>query len=415
MSSILYSGFVVLVLLTALQLVFPFLTTLFSRLFGAKATRNIPPVTPGIDFGCIITAYRNAHIAVPLIRSLLLQDYQKMHIYLVADECDGDQVGIRDNRLTVLYPDPALRLKAKSIMYAMDNYVRPHDYTAVFDADNLAHPSFLSEMSRYVAAGYRCIQGQRTAKNLGSTYAALDSLGEFYKNYVERLGPFLLGGSAVISGSGMATETGLYRAYLNSPEIQQGKAQWKRMLQEDKILQNFLLRRNERIAYALEAVCFDEKVDSGEAVQTQRSRWLFSYFQNVSNALGLLRRGLFGLNANQFFFGVVTLLLPMFIQLALALFLALLSLWIAPVWALVLGVAMGIFALNVLWTLKLSGAPPNVWRAVWFAPKFVWRQVLGLFKMGNPNKNFKHTEHRHVVQLEDVMNQTAHSEKQHNG
>lgn len=412
MSGLLYTVFIILVLTTAFQLVFPFLITLFSRIFGSRALGEIPSVGPSdVDFGCIITAYRNANIAEPLIRSLFLQDYRKMRVYLVADECEGEQIGIQDDRLTVLYPDPPLRLKAKSIIHAMDNFTRPHHYTVVFDADNLAHPSFLSEMNRYIAGGYRCIQGQRTAKNLGSTYAALDSLGEFYKNYVERLGPFLLGGSSVISGSGMATETTLYREYLNSPEIQVGKEQWKRMLQEDKILQNFLLRRKERIAYAREAICFDEKVDSGDAVQTQRSRWLFSYFQNVPNALGLLRRGLLGMDANQLFFGMVTLLLPMFIQLALAVFLTIISIWVAPVWAAVLLTAMVVFALNILWTLKLSGAPPNVWRAVWSAPKFVWRQVLGLFKMGNPNKHFKHTEHRHVVHVEDVIQDSMGSER----
>lgn len=401
--NLIYLIFTVLSALVALQLVYPLLTTLLAQILGKE--RLTPPVAPiEYDYGCIITAYRNAAIAGPLVESLLRQTYPHFHVYVVADECPPDfDLGIRHERLTVLRPDTPLRLKAKSIIHAIGHFRRPHQYIAVFDADNLAHPEFLQEINRYANAGYGCIQGQRTAKNLDTTYAALDSLGEHYKNYLERYVPYLLGGSAVISGSGMATESGLYRAYLASPEIEQGKHQWKKMLQEDKILQNFLLRRDERIAYARRAVIYDEKVETGEAVQTQRSRWLFSYFQNVPNALGLIRRGLFGLSFNQLYFGFVTLVLPMFIQVALAGLLALAGLFIAPAWSMVLVGAGVAFVFNIFWTLHLDDAPPPVWKALWQVPRFVLRQVAGLLRMGNPNKNFKHTEHRKFVSVDEVL------------
>jgi len=177
-----------------------------------------------------------------------------------------------DERLTVLNPTPPLKLKAKSIIHAIENYKRKHDYSAVFDADNLAHPDFLKILNLYANNGMRSIQGQRTAKNLDTMYACADSTGEFYKNYIERYAPYLIGSSSVISGSGMAVEYDLYNEYLNSPEIQQGKEKWKKMLQEDKILQNFLLNKKEKISYAWDAVIYDEKVVSGDQVETQRSR-----------------------------------------------------------------------------------------------------------------------------------------------
>lgn len=390
------------------QLVFPFLTVLASRLFGRERAFSNQKINKStdqqpIDFACIITAYRNAAIAKPLVESLLRQTHARHVVYLVADECPDFNFGIADERFVPLRPDPPLRLKAKSIIHAIEHFRRPHDYVAVFDADNLAHPQFLEVAARYARAGCRCIQGRRTAKNLDNTFAAADSLGELYKNYVERYAPYRLGGSAVISGSGMATETELYRAYLASPEIERGKHQWKKMLQEDKILQNFLLRRDERIAYAWDAICYDEKVESAAAVQTQRSRWLFSYFQNIPNALGILRRGLTRASANQFWFGVVTLALPMFIQLGLAALLALVGLFMAPLATVLLAAAVGIFALNVAWSLQLSGAPAAVWRAVWATPRFVWRQVLGLFKMGDPNKNFRHSEHSRLVSVDELL------------
>jgi len=409
--------FAFICLLIAIQLVYPFVTVLLAQLFGGK-TYELKPIRPSSitsppihHFACIITAYRNAVITYPLVESLLRQTHSNLTIYLVADECPDFDFGLDDPRFVVLRPSEPLRLKAKSLLLAMDNFRHPHDFVAVFDADNLAHPKFLEELNRFADAGFRCIQGQRLAKNLDTTYAALDSMGEHYKNYIEREVPFRLGGSAVISGSGMATESVLYRTYLTSPEIEQGKHQWKKMLQEDKILQNFLLRRGERIAYARRAIVFDEKVETGEAVETQRSRWLFSYFQNMPNALGILLSGIWGLNLNQLYFGFVTLVLPMFIQLGLAMVLAAIAFFVAPIWSIVLLAALVIFSLNILWSLRLDGAPPEVWNALWQVPKFMLRQFAGLLKMRDPNKHFKHTEHRKIVSVDEIARRSSEPEQ----
>ncbi len=409
--------FEIICLLLVIQLVYPFVTVVLAQLFGHKTNEKHlnshivtnPPIT---SFACIITAYRNAEIARPLVESLLQQTHSKLSIYLVADECPDFDFGITDARFVALRPAQPLQLKAKSILHAIENFRESHDFVVVFDADNLAHPQFLEEINSFIRAGFNCIQGQRTAKNLSTSYAALDSLGEHYKNYLERELPYRLGGSAVISGSGMATETELYKAYLASPEIEQGKTKGKKMLQEDKILQNFLLRRGEHIAYARQAIVYDEKVETGEAVETQRSRWLFSYFQNMPNALGIFRRGLLRLDFNQLYFGFVTLVLPMFIQLGLAMILALMALFIAPIWSILLMVAIFLFGLNLLWILHLDGAPPEVWRALWQAPKFVLRQLMGLFKMRNPDKHFKHTEHRKLISVEEVLGQKTDADQE---
>jgi cellulose synthase/poly-beta-1,6-N-acetylglucosamine synthase-like glycosyltransferase len=396
------------------QLVFPFLTVAAARVFGRRSEAHLGAKiqdkfadasveTLDTDFACIITAYKNSEITKPLVASLLQQSHPNLMVYLVADECPETEFNISDPRFVLLKPENPLRLKIKSIQYAHSRFVRAHDFTVIFDADNLAHPDFLHQINQYIARGFQCVQGQRTAKNLDSKYAAADSLGELYKNYIERYAPYLLGGSSVISGSGMATKSGLYQQYLDSKEVQEGQHLGKKMLQEDKILQNFLLRRNVRIAFAWDAVCYDEKVSTGEDVQTQRGRWLFSYFQNIPNALGILLRGLVRFSPNQFFFGVVTLALPMFIQLAVAFMLAVAGLLIQPWVTLALVGAVGIFGMNVLWTLKLSEAPPSVWNAVYAIPKFILRQARGLFKMVNPEKHFKHSEHRHLVHVDEVI------------
>lgn len=386
-------------------LLLPFLVVLFSRFFKEDPALRVAAgkFTKPLDYAHIITAYKNAEIAKPLVVSLLKQGYQQAHIYLVADECDISGWDLRHEKLTVLRPDPPLRLKAKSIIHAIENFVRPHDYCIIYDADNLAHPEFLDHIHRYASHGHKAIQGQRTAKNLDTKYAAADSLGEFYKNYTERYAPYLIGSSAVISGSGMAVETELYKAYLASPEIEQGKHLWKKMLQEDKILQNFLLRLDEKIVYAWEAIVYDEKVTTGDAVETQRSRWLYSYFQNMKNAIGILRRGLMRFSWNQFLFGWITISPPLFILMGISFLLMMAGWFIHPPIAISFVFAFAVFVLNLLWTLQLSKVPPTVWQAVGSTPLFVWRQFKGMFKMVNPNKHFKHTEHAKPVDIDEVL------------
>jgi len=381
-------------------LVFPFLKVIISRFIQEKKP---PKGKKSFDFACIITAYRNVDIARSLVDSLIKQDYSNYHIYLVADKCNVSNWDIAHKKLTLLKPNPDLNLKVKSIIHATENFVRPHEYTVVFDADNLAHPNFLAEINRYANAGHRSIQGQRTAKNLNTTMSAVDALGEFYKNYVERYVSYLIGSSSVISGSGMAVERALYNDYLNSPEIKEGKEKWKKMLQEDKILQNFLLNRKEKISYAWNAIIYDEKVSTTDAVETQRSRWLYSYFQNLPNSSSLLLKGLFTLNWNQFIFGLITISPPLFILLGLSGIFALLGLFINISMSLALVAAVIIFASTILWTLYLSNVPKQVWQSLSGVPIFVLKQATALFKMKNPNKNFKHTEHSHHVDIEELL------------
>lgn len=387
-------------------LVFPFIKVLASLLIGREKVKPTEE-SRAYDFGSIITAYKNAEITKPLIHSLIQQNYDNHMIYLVADRCDLTGFDLEHEKLVVLNPDPPLNLKAKSIIHAIENFKRDHEYIVVFDSDNLAHPDFLGEINKYVNSGLRTVQGQRTAKNLDNIYACADSTGEFYKNYVERYVPYLIGSSSVISGSGMAVESQLYQAYLNSPEIQQGKDKWKKMLQEDKILQNFLLRQNEKISYAWNAVVYDEKVDSGDAVETQRSRWLYSYFQNLPNSLGILRRGLFNLSFNQLLFGLITIAPPLFILLFSSLVMAVIGLLIEPSVTLAFVIALTIFAGNIFFTLYLSKVPAEIWKAIWGLPFFVVRQATALIKMRNPNKNFKHTEQKKLVSIDEVMKNTS--------
>jgi cellulose synthase/poly-beta-1,6-N-acetylglucosamine synthase-like glycosyltransferase len=375
-------------------LVFPMITIILSMgkkdktetYWKDKALKNY-------DFANIITAYKNIDITKDLVHSLIQQPYQNHHIYLVADAADITDWDMQHEKLTILKPESALNLKIKSIIYAREHFIRPHDYTVIWDADNIAHFDFLNTINIYANAGCKAIQGQRTAKNLNTLIAAADALGEYYKNYIERQIPPLLGSSAVISGSGMAIEQQLFDTYIYGVAITKGKELGKKMMQEDKILQNHIIRARERIVFAKNAICFDEKISYAQQIETQRSRWLYSYFQNIPYSMGFILRGLLSVNWNMLFFGLITFAPPLFILLGLASIFSLIGLWVNIKLSLLLVFSILIFIGGIILSLKQSQAPPIVWQAIRVLPFFAFRQFLALFKMRNPEKHFGHTRH----------------------
>ncbi len=402
MTTIILYAFYSMAGILAFFLVLPFLTTV-AGLFTKDKTSPKRQQIKNYDYANIITAYGNVDIAKSLVQSLIAQTHTHHHIYLVADNCDTSNWQVSHEKLTVLSPKQALNLKVKSIIYATERFVRPHDFTVIWDADNLAHPYFLENINARANEGYKAIQGQRTAKNLDNKMAAADSLGEFYKNYIERFLPPRLGSSTVISGSGMAVEQSLYSSYLNSKEIQEGQHLWKKMMQEDKILQNHIIRKGKQIIYEKEAVCYDEKVTTAKQVETQRSRWLFSYFQNLPNSTGFVLRGALTANWNMLFFGLITVAPPLFIMVGLSGVIFLLGLFLNIKISALMAVSGLVFVGNIFWTLYLSNAPRAVYDSLLAIPTFIFKQFTALFKMVNPNKNFKHSEHKVTVSIEDVL------------
>lgn len=391
-------------------LLFPLVATAVSFFWGKRNNvqlGNMPQqVGETADFGCIITAYRNLTVALPAVDALLMQNYSNYHIYLIADDCDIAELDNRifpDGRVTVLMPFVPFHAKVKSIQYAVENYIRPHSHTVVFDADNLAAPGFLMELNQYLQQGYHVVQGKRTAKNLDTIYACADATGEIYKNYIERYVPYLLGSSATIAGSGMAVQTGLLKEFLYSPQIMQLLESGRVIVAEDKLLQNFLLNRRQVIAFAKEAIVYDEKVKAAAQVKRQRTRWLYAYFQNLPQAARLTARGIWGGSLNLFIAGVFALIPPLFILLFGSVLLALVNFgFLGSRWFMVMALGIALFIVNIFWVLRLSNAPRQVWQVLWGLPLFIFNQMLALLHLKQAGKSFLHTQHTAPVGIEQV-------------
>ncbi len=386
-------------------LLFPFATVLLAQLRKEEVP---PPAEKEADIACVITAYKSIDIALPLVTSLLRQQYKNFHIYLVADGCEVEGISWEDERVHLLRPEQDLNSKVKSIKHAIRHFARKHEYILIFDPDNLAPPTFLTEMNRYIQAGYKAVQGVRTAKNLDTLYACLDATGELYYNYSVRYVPWRIGGSSTISGSGMAIETALFESYLKIDSMDTESQEV--ILAEDKILQIDLIRRRTRIAYAKQALLYDEKVTEGQQVERQRTRWIKSYFQHLPAALGLVWRGLSRFNFNQFLFGLFISLLPMFLMVAASGLFGLTDLiaWLITgelryLWLMFALMGGGIlFVLNFFLVLKIGQAPPEIWRSLWGIPAFISRQIKALLNLKKSKNDFLHTTHKNAVDIEEI-------------
>lgn len=380
-------------------LLFPFAAFLVSRLNLRKKPKEASQET---DFACIITAYRNIEINKPLVDSLLKQHYQNYHIYLVADRCDGKRWDIEHERLTVLIPEEPQDSKVNSIRYALDRLERDHQAVVIWDPDNLAHPEVLATFNGYFHAGYRAVQGKRTAKNLDTVYACIDGMCELYYNYAMRYHLFRMGSSSTIAGSGMAVELGLFKECLHLDRMDTKDGE--RFIDEDKVLQMGLVQRGVRIAFTPQAVIFDEKVASATQVEKQRSRWLSSYFQQIPQSIGMIFRGIFTLNWNRMWFGVSTLYPPLFI-LALSSLLLLLvdAVFFFPALFLPLLAAGLVFTVNFFLTLGIARAPKEIWRAIGGIPVFVISQLRALFKIKREKGNSAPTENTRILTIDDLL------------
>ncbi|GIV32790.1 MAG: hypothetical protein KatS3mg031_0325 [Chitinophagales bacterium] len=393
--------FKVFCLVTAFYLVFPFLLVILSLM---KKEKYPPSASRELDFACIITAYQHVQIALPLIISLMKQNYSHYLIYLVADACDLSGITLEHEKVIVLKPEEKLGSKVKSIQHALNHFKRNHDVVAVFDPDNLAPPDFLKVLNQYLTSGFVAVQGRRIAKNLDTIYACADATGEIYKNYVERYAPYLLGSSPTIAGSGMAVKTPLFREYLQEERITASLSQNKVIAAEDKILQNFLVSRGYQIAFANTARLYDEKITSAQQVERQRSRWLYSYFENLPYAARLFLKGLTSFNINQLLFGLTTSSPPLFLLLLTGLLLTVISIFVHPLWLHLMINSIWIFTANIFLVLWLSDAPKAIWRALWGLPLFIFRQCIALLRMGQSRRDFLPTRHKKVITLEEMEN-----------
>ena len=354
---------------------------------------NKTKIDKEFSFAIVLTAHEDEKNIPPFVDSLLKQSYQNFHVYVVADACDISNLNYDDTRISILKPEIPLNAKIKSLKFAIDHMLPDHDVVIVFDADNLLHPNYLSVLNQYFRMGYLAVQSHMYSKNTKSTYAKLDTIGHVYYNFTERQMPMELGLSAHTLGLGIAVDKTLFVSMIYKDAL--GGF--------DKKMQADLVLKTPQIAFASEAIVYDEKVDDGKTLEKQRTRWIFTYFHYFKYNANLILQGLKHFNFNWFYFGVTCLKPPLFILLGATFLLGLLDIWIYLPGALLTASVIFFYVLTFILIIITQSKQKGVASGLLYLPKFVFRQMLALVKIKKATKSFLKTDHNVIVYIDDIL------------
>lgn len=356
------------------------------RFLKRNKVNAIPTHKNDLDYAIIITAYEETALLPSLVESILKLNYSNYLVYLVADKCDVSSLKFDSEKVILLKPENVLANNVKSHFYAIDRFRRKHDILTIIDSDNLVDPDYLTELNTYFHLGFNAVQGLRVAKGTNSTIARLDSIRDVYYHFYDGKLLFELGSSATLSGSGMAFRTELYVSCLNEKVICGAGF--------DKVLQAQILKKNERIAFASQAVVYDEKTSRSQQLVNQRSRWINTWFKYFDFGFDLIKLGVKNRSINQFLFGLILLRPPLFIFISLSFCCLLLALALKLIIIYFWLVAFLSFLLSFHLALKKSEDITINYSSLLGIPKFMFFQFLSLFFIKSANKRSVATKHQ---------------------
>lgn len=394
--------FLIFQVVTALYFLIPpsfSLMYLLRRIFKAKdPAEKFPFLTDKrFEFGIIITAHEQTEFIAPLVDSILKQQYENYYVYIVADACDISGLHFADKRITVLKPETPLNSKIKSIDFAIGHFKKDHDAMMIFDSDNLIHPGFLETMNNYFRKGFRAVQADFRAKNTDTVYARMDAIGDAFNFFVEREMRMELGLSAAIWGSGIAIDLSLYKEVIYNNFL--GGF--------DKKLQAHLIQRLPMIAFAKEAILYDEKISSGKSLENQRTRWINAQFKYLRMGFSLFMKGLLKGSLNQAYFAFITIRPPMFMLVLLAFVFTVANFFIDYRLSLAWITIIVLFVISFVAIILIRDKERKLIGTLLMLPVFMARQAFAFLKIGRANKSFLKTRHSKVVFIDDVLRQTV--------
>jgi cellulose synthase/poly-beta-1,6-N-acetylglucosamine synthase-like glycosyltransferase len=374
------------------NLVLPFLYFIVFKLRPKKTFAVKRSSEP--DYAIIVTAYQFINTIPAAVASILKMNYSNYIVYVVADKCDISNLKFDDERIVVLRPEEALNSNTRSHLYAIQHFRRNHEYVTIVDSDNLVTPGYLTELNKLFDAGFTAVQGVRKAKNLDTTIACLDAVQDIYYHLYDREVAFHLGSSASLAGSGMAFKANFYKEWLEENDISGAGF--------DKVLQYDLVSSKQQIAFSKQAIVFDEKTSRSDQLVKQRARWINTWFRFYKLGFKLLAKGITALNWNQVSFSLMLLRPPLFMLFLLTGAFTLVNLFTNLTYFFVWLAAICVFAVGFFIALVHSNADKKIYASLVSIPKFIFYQVLSLFKARKANKISVATQHYHAHQLEDI-------------
>ncbi len=339
-----------------------------------------------------IPAYREDSVIIESATHLLKQNYPS-DFYTVIVIADS----LQQQTLETLSKLPIdlqtvsfdISTKAKALNQVLARLPESYDIALVLDADNLLAPDFLHQVNNAFESGWRVVQGHRVAKNVNTPVALLDAVSEEINNHLMRQGHRALGLSSGLIGSGMAFEYNLFKQLMPLIVTTGGF---------DKELELRILQNGIRIEYLVNALCYDEKVQTPQVFENQRTRWIAAQFKYLKRDLfsgikSLITKG----NIDYFDKAIQTVLFPRVILLGTLSVCMVISFLLKDINLIVLSslqlvLLIGCFYMTIPAKLKKKIG----WSELSQIPGLFLRFLRTFTKIKEANRRFIHTPHNSV-------------------
>lgn len=303
----------------ALNVAYIFLFAIAGR-FRRKI--DYSPSVPKNKIAVMIPAYKDDSVIVETARSAASHDYPRdaFDVFILADQLRVDTLDkLSDLPVQVIVVRFEKSSKARSLKFGLEHISGHYDMICILDADNIMEAGCLEKANSAYNKGFKMIQMHRTAKNLNTATAVLDAMSEEINNHLFRQGHRALGISSALIGSGMAFDFAEFREVMLQTDIENNPG-------EDKELSIEMFKKGFVCEYIEDAKVFDEKVQSDEVLETQRTRWISSQVRYFYELWIKGMKETFSNGIHYFSFALQNAVLPRVMLLALVVFFFALSL-----------------------------------------------------------------------------------------
>lgn len=255
--------------------------------YGWKRKKEKPAyAVPRKRFAAVIAAHNEELVIAHIIDSLQAQNYPRelFDIFVIADNCTDNTASIAARQGAQVYvrsdndrrgKGHALEWMFRKIYEMGDKY----DAVCVFDADNLVSSNFLYEMNKQLCKGHNVIQGYIDSKNPFDSWITCSySIAFWLSNRIFQLPRYYLGLSCGLCGTGFCVDLSVLKS------IGWGAT----CLTEDLEFTMKLALNGMKVAWAHDAVVYDEKPITLKQSWRQRIRWMQGHADCASKYLGPL-------------------------------------------------------------------------------------------------------------------------------